>query len=67
MNSGEGAGDVGLLLGCHPAVLPPGFICALKWVLGQSACGWLPGFYLASKFCRGTAFLRACAKESIPL
>ena len=30
MNSGEGAGEVGLLLGCHPAVVPPGFICALK-------------------------------------
>ena len=30
MNSGDGAGEVELLLGCHPAVTPLGFICALK-------------------------------------
>ena len=37
MNSGEGAGEVGLLLGCQPAVVPLEFICALK---KMSACAW---------------------------
>lgn len=49
------AGEVGLLLGCRPAVTPPGFICALCW----------PG--LAGRVCRVLIMILPLHLGRVPL